>query len=157
MKIIELTQGKTAICDDEDYDRLIKHGWVYQPGRFGEEYARACIKQKGILMHRFILNPPKYMEIDHVNGNGLDNRKCNIRICTHAENMRNRKNQSNNTSGHKGVHWDKQKNKWLVYAGKNNKRYYGGTYENIVDACSAQDKLSIKLYGEFARILGSEV
>jgi hypothetical protein len=150
MKIIKLTKERIALVDDEDYDRLIKHGWVCQIGRNGDEYARAYINLKGVLMHRFILNPPRNMEIDHINGNGLDNRKCNLRICTHCSNMMNYKKPSHNTSGYKGVTWDKQRNMWRVYCRKNGKRYYGKFNKDLEEAHLEYIKLSKKIHGEFS-------
>ena len=80
-KLIPLTQGKYAIVDDEDFDELSKHKWCLMFTK-GRSYAvRRPSENLTILMHRFILNPPKQMDTDHKNGDGLDNRRSNLRAC----------------------------------------------------------------------------
>ena len=88
MKEIKLSQGGgIALIDDEDFERVNQRKW----GLSSKRYARGSINSKMILMHRFILNMPKNVDLDHINGNGLDNRKCNLRIATKSQNGGNRK------------------------------------------------------------------
>lgn len=93
VKEIPLSQGKVALVDDEDFELVYQYKWSVS-GRGGIYYARCNINRNGKdttqSMHRFLLCPPPDKEIDHMNHNGLDNRRCNIKICTHAENMANR-------------------------------------------------------------------
>ena len=115
-KLISLTQGKFALVDDEDFKELSKHKWGVRKKSETLFYAGRndwLNKKNHILtMQCQILNPPKGKEIDHKNGNGLDNRRCNLRICTHRQNLKNQKRQKNNKSGYKGVFWVQKLKKW---------------------------------------------
>ena len=88
IKLIPLTQGKFAIVDAEDYDRLSQYKWQAEKHKT-TFYAKRKSKYKSIKMHREILKPSNGMICDHKNHNGLDNRRCNIRLCTHAQNQHN--------------------------------------------------------------------
>ena len=90
------------------------------------------------------------MVVDHINHNGLDNRKCNLRICTNQENICNCEIPKNNKSGCKGVYWAKDKHKWTVQVTVNNKTIYIGRYDNLEEAIMARKEASKKYYGEFA-------
>jgi len=105
MREINLTQGKIALVDDGDYDYLMQWKW-HADIKSNTCYARRTIrigkKPKRVYIHRVIMNPPSNMEIDHINHNGLDNRRCNLRICTHQENTFNT-NGFKRKSKYKGV------------------------------------------------------
>ncbi len=157
MKEIQLTQGKVALVDDEDYDYLNQWKWFanLQNGKF---YARRNIpkisgKRGSLLMHRLILNMlnPK-MQVDHLNHFTLDNRKCNLRICTDAENKRNREMNKNNLSGYKGISFDKRVNKYHSSISINKKRFFLGSYIDPIDAARAYNEAALKYHGEFAHI-----
>jgi hypothetical protein len=92
------------------------------------------------------------MCVDHINGNTLDNRRSNLRVCTHAENMRNRRKNSNSSSGYKGVFWDNHYKKWSSYIRVNNKRIYLGRFDDSKVAYEAYVAASKKYHGEFGRI-----
>lgn len=96
------------------------------------------------------MDDPEGMVIDHINHNGLDNRKCNLRICTNQENICNCEIPKNNKSGCKGVYWAKDKQKWTVQVTINHKTKYIGRYENLEDAIKARQEASKKYYGDFA-------
>ena len=151
MKKIKLTQNQYALVDDEDFEMVSKYKWYYNKG-----YARRVFgkrpNRKWIFMHRFIMNPIKKVFLDHINGVGIDNRKSNLRFATNSENMRNRKIHKNNTSGHKGVYWDKEKNKWRVTIKCNNKKFYFGYFTNVLDASKAYNQGAKTLFREFARL-----
>ena len=153
-KIIALTQGKEAIVDDEDYKELSRHKWCYDG-----EYASgrtAFSNHKKIRMHQEIMRTPHGMYTDHINGDKLDNRRENLRICSNSENIQNQKIRKNNTSGYKGVTWDKQHQKWCAQIKINYKHYHLGLFENPVDAAKAHDKAARKYCGEFAHLNFSE-
>lgn len=153
MKTIELTKGQVAMVDDECYERLSAMTWSASPSR-GTYYARhtARINQRNVTvrMHRLILNAPENMQVDHINGNGLDNRRCNLRLCTQAENMRNKRKRSKNKSGFKGVCWHRKIKKWQAAILGNGERRYLGYFVDPADAARAYDKAATELHGAFA-------
>jgi len=90
------------------------------------------------------------MHVDHINGNPLDNRKSNLRICTHAENSNNTGPRKNNTSGYKGVYWAKRNKRWLAQITHNGKQVYIGHYKDKEEAARAYDAKAKEFQGEFA-------
>jgi hypothetical protein len=111
VRYIPLTQGKYAIVDAEDYERVSRYKWCLS--RTGKQlYAQRRTGGKTIRMHQFIMKPPKGMVVDHIDGNGLNNRRSNLRICTRPENTRNRRRNPNTASGYKGVWHDKKTGKY---------------------------------------------
>lgn len=106
-------------------------------------------------MHRLIMGFPKGKCVDHINHNGLDNRKKNLRICTNKENKFNRLKSNNNTSGYKGVlfHKGEKRNKhWVAVLGINKQKKYGGYFDTAKEAAEAYNKLALKYYGQFANL-----
>lgn len=142
-KLIPLTKGKFAKVDNEDFDRVKEICWRYSCGYAGSF---------DIQMHRFIMNTPKGMHTDHINHDTLDNRKSNLRICTHQENLMNQSNQMFKTSKYKGVFWDKARCKWRAEIVFNNKSIYLGRFENEINAAMSYNKKAIELFGEFANV-----
>jgi hypothetical protein len=155
-KEIKLTQGKVAIVDDDMFDYLNQFKWFanLQGKKFyaGRNITMFNGKRTMLWMHRFIMNPEKGMVIDHLDGNPLNNQKNNLRICTHAENMRNSKINKNNKSGHKGVYWHKTSSKWMAYIKYNNKLLYLGYFPVLIDAAKAYNEAALKYHGEFANL-----
>lgn len=155
MKEIQLTQGKVALVDDEDFERLNQKKWC--AFKNGNTFYAARIfyggeKQKTILMHREIMNTPQGVEVDHKDGDGLNNQKCNLRNCDHFQNSHNQSRQSNNKSGFKGVSKDKNTGKWAVNIKINNKQIHIGCFKDLKDAALAYDKAALKYHGDFARL-----
>jgi len=102
-KLIELTQEKFAIVDDEDYEYLMQHKWHYSMGYASAEIYISPTKRKRLKMHRVIMKPPDHLVVDHINHDTLDNRKENLRICTKQQNEMNQKIRINKESKYKGV------------------------------------------------------
>lgn len=153
MKTIKLSQGKVAIVDDKDYEVLSKYKWYATCLKYCKnQYAARNVFKNGkktiIRMHRIILNVPDNMQIDHINGNGLDNRRCNLRFCNHAQNQANSKTKNR----YKGVRCRKGTGSWEAYIGENYKYIHLGTYGNKEDAAQAYNNAAIKTFGEFARL-----
>ena len=99
-------------------------------------------------MHREIMNCPKGLEVDHINQNGVDNRRINLRIATATQNRQNTSKQKSNTSGYKGVM--KDKTKWRAMIRDNGRRIHLGMFDNKIDAAIAYNKAAIKYHKEFA-------
>jgi hypothetical protein len=150
MKEIKLTRGKIALVDDDIYDYINQWNWYYD-GCYAVRHCRTNKKSQRIFMHREILRTPSDMETDHINGNGIDNRLINLRICEHFQNGANKKLPTNNTSGYKGVCWSLRMNKWQAYIKCRGERYFLGFYGDINDAISAYNNKAKELFGEFMR------
>jgi len=153
---IPLTQGKYAIVDPEDYERLSKHKWHANKGGATFYAVRWAPRKRQkkltvIYMHRQVLNYPDSDFIDHINHNGRDNRKANLRPATRAQNNYNRKKYDNNSySKYKGVSF-KQKNQiWTAQIGLNNKMLFLGYFKKEIDAAKAYDAAARKFHKEFA-------
>lgn len=157
-KLIPLTQGKFAIIDDKDFELVSQHKWYARKGS-KTFYAVTKIPINGsggnyatIYMHRFILCLERRDSmIDHIDCDGLNNSRQNIRLCTAAENIRNRRIASNNTSGLKGASWDKHANKWIAHIKINGKAKHLGCFDSKEDAHTAYCKAALELHGEFCR------
>ncbi len=147
-KVFFFNTNKYTMIDSEDYDRIKNYCW--RESTDGRSVARLSSEITVTLMHRMIMNYPLKKLIDHIDRNPLNNRKSNLRICTHAENERNSLSSKNNTSGYKGVGKYKACNKWQANIGINNKTLYLGSFENKQDAIDARYKAEIKYFGEFA-------
>jgi AP2 domain-containing protein/HNH endonuclease len=103
-------------------------------------------------LHRLIMNAPADKEVDHINGDTLDNRRCNLRICSHKENLRNQKLPKNSKSGYKGVTWYKRIKKWRSHIRLNKKQIHLGYFDDIKLAANAYNEAAIKYFGEFAKL-----
>lgn len=153
MAILNLTKGKVAIVDDADFEWLSQWKWTYNP--IGYAYRRKLIgdKKTCIYLHRFILDAPKDKDVDHINGDPLDNRRNNIRLCTTGQNLANRGKMSTNSSGYRGV--IRVKNKWVAQIGGrvNGKRVnkFLGAFDDVIDAAKAHERALVERHGIFAQ------
>lgn len=150
IRYIPLTRGMHAIVDAEDYKWLSQYKWhAGRPTKAGKIYARRT-RRRGdvILMHRQIMNPPRGMVVDHINGNTLDNRRCNLRICTQTENIHNSRLRCDAQSRFKGVY--PKGDKWYARIKHRGKIYYLGTFDDDVEAAKARDRKATELYGQYA-------
>lgn len=158
MKEIKLTQNQVALVDDEDFDYLNQWKWFAmhnnRKGRkhwyVGRNSPMVDGIRRTIRMHRLIMNVKEEMEIDHKNGNGLDNCRSNLRICLPIENTRNQRLRSDNASGFKGVCWNKEAKKFTASIGLNRKRQHIGYFCSALEAAKAYNETAKKLHGEFA-------
>lgn len=139
--------------DIEDYDRIKNYCWHrHQDGYLRTRIDRVNDKNIYILMHNLIFEKcDKNNNLDHINGKPFDNRKDNLRECTHMDNMKNVKLPSNNTSGIKGVYFSKRENKWKASIRFKNKPMHLGTFNTKEEAIDIRIKKEIELYGEYIR------
>lgn len=153
MKKILLSSGYETLVSDEDY---IKYGSLkWSVGLFGGgkyPYAiRTDVNNKTIYLHRLIMDAPKCKVVDHKDGDTLNNQRINLRICTQGQNTLNRVAiQKNNTSGHKGVFYRKDRRRWIVVAWKNYKRKQFGSYVSKDEAIARYKTVIGDYFGEFA-------
>lgn len=146
-KIISKTYGEiTTLLDDEDYEKVLNMGkWCVSRDRYGY-YFQKRINKKIITLHRFIMNAPKGIYIDHIDHNTLNNQKSNLRICSNADNIRNGKLRVNNKSGYTGVRYRKDRKKWYAYIKVNYKNITLGTYKTKEEAINARKEAEIKYF-----------
>jgi len=154
MKRIPLTQNQYALVDDEDYDYLMQWKWYANKDRGGCYYGvRNIVRPDGKrgrqLLHRLIMGNPVGMVVDHANRNTLDDTKGNLRICTTAENSRNKKIQSSNRSGYKGVGWYNPRSVWRARIQYRGKIYSLGYFKCPIEAHKAYCEASKKYHGDF--------
>lgn len=155
MKYMELTDGSVTILDDEDFEKFGHLEWHLD--RKGKHfYARRRFGRRHCLLHRLIMDPPIGKCVDHKNGNTLDNRRENLRVCTVAENFLNRrKTPGCKTSPFKGVRWFRGKQKslkkrWVGVISYKGKTYYLGYFATQEEAAAAYNVKAVELHGEFA-------
>lgn len=154
MKEINLTKGYVAIVDDEDYERVNQFQWTVTITPSGSAYSFRTDYSSGgkktIYMHRFVANTPDDLTCDHINHNTLDNRKENLRNCSHQDNMLNRKISPSNTSGFKGV--SRYNGKWYAKVSKGKKIVFRKSFPTKIEAAHAYDKVAKEVFGEFANL-----
>lgn len=161
MKVIKLTRGRVALVDDEDYEELSKYKWHAIKGN-STWYATRSVYlgggrknriTKSIIMHRQIMGAENSSEIiDHVDHDGLNNQKNNLRNTTYNGNNKNKssKKTESSTSKYLGVNFDKNRNRWRARIRVNDKEIYIGRFKCEIEAAKAYDKAARKHHGEFA-------
>lgn len=154
-RTIPLTQGKVTIVDDRDFEWLNQWKWcatrtrnLWYAVRAGYSHQR----RHTIYMHRLILNSPPNLESDHRNGDSLDNRRINLRVCTKARNQMNSHKRTGCSSKYKGVSWHSRNQKWRADIQINGKKCYLGTFANELEAAVIYNSAARKHFGEFARL-----
>jgi hypothetical protein len=157
---IPLTQGLFAVVDEADAPSLLRFRWCVSRGSTGGFYAaRARRADEGpgpflILMHRALLSAPVGVEVDHVNRDGLDNRRANLRLATKRQNQQNCAKRPHNTTGFKGVIRDGHvpARPFLAQVGIDGRRTFLGRFATAEEAARAYDAAAVKHFGEFARV-----
>lgn len=147
MKKIILTQGKFALVDDEDFKWLNQWKWCFAGG-----YAVRSCNGKTVYMHRVIMSVPKDKEVDHVDGNKLDNRKFNLRLVTHQQNIFNCSSHKNSTSKFRGISWEKGKNRWRGDIQIDGHNIFLGYFQKEIDAAKVWNEKAKELFGEYVKV-----
>ena len=153
---IPLNDGVCAIIDADDLPKVASFTW-HVSKECATSYARSHIRlpngnRKKIRMHRLLMDNPYGVEVDHVNSNGLDNRKSNLRLATHEQNMRNASMRKDNSSGVKGVSWSEATKRWIAAIRVGGPKKYLGSFKELSDAAQAYAEASKKFHGEFGRV-----
>lgn len=153
-----MAQPQYAKVAPADYDRLRKYEWFAQKGK-NCFYARGRLvgsktgEEKLTYMHQKIIEVPKGMVVDHINHDGMDNRRASIRAATRAQNIRNRKKFAKSSgSKYKGIYWRKKTRKWEAQITFERKKIFLGCFRSEIDAAKAYDRAAIKYHGEFASL-----
>lgn len=153
---IPVTRGRFVIVDEGDYARLGGFRWHLHPGANGSAYAARTVQRLGrkrkILMHREILGAPAGVVVDHVDSDGLNNRRSNLRLANAAGNSRNRRSAVGSTSRYLGVYWDAPRQKWRAKIKHERRSRELGRFDCEADAARAYDAAAVALHGEFARL-----
>jgi len=156
MEEIQLTQNKVVLVDDDDFPRLSQHKWFAHYCLSTKDYyavrngSRKLSKRTLIWMHREIMKATKGQEIDHINGNRLNNSKSNLRFCNHTQNMQNKQRKGIFSSQYKGVCWHKNHKIWEAKITYYKKQINLGYFKDEIQAAKAYDKKAKELFGEFA-------
>jgi hypothetical protein len=151
MKIIPLAFGLAAMVDDADYPELSKFKWHVHRGKYTFYARKTKHKNNGdIFMHRMILKAKPGEICDHRNGNGLDNRRQNLRIATISQSLANRRTRNDSKSGRKGVR--KAYGKWRAEIWVETKRIHLGRFKTEDGAAKAYADAATKFFGEFGRV-----
>lgn len=153
MKEIPLVNGGVALVDDCDFDALSQYQWRNNGCGYVSRSAKVDGKWKQILMHRVICEPQERQEVDHINLNRHDNRRENLRVCSHADNSKNQPIYKNNRVGIKGVYRDPRKGgkSYRAQITVDGKQMTLGIYATPEEAGEAYRKAAIRYHGEFAR------
>ena len=154
MKPIPLTQGQVAWVDDEDFDALSRFRW--QASRrahtwYAERKERAGGSERQLLMHRVILAAPGGLQVDHIDGDGLNNTRGNLRLATSTQNHANRQHGKRGASGYRGVSASTT-GRWRAYIKVHRKGRNLGTFDTPEEAARAYDLAAQVSFGAFARL-----
>lgn len=137
--------------DEEDADKIAPYRWTTRRSRSsGKPYIIRYCGKRALRLANIIMGLPNGIIVDHINGDSLDNRRINLRIATNAENLRNRGKNKNNTSGFKGVIYDKKAKNWRASIMKNGKTYHLGGYNTKIEAAIVYNEAASNMFGCFA-------
>jgi hypothetical protein len=149
---IQLTKGKFAIVDYEDYIILSKFNWHCVGGRYAARSVGGRDNKKMEYLHRVVAGAGDGDVVDHINGNPLDNRRSNLRVGTQQQNIYNQSVRKNNKSGYRGVAWQDDAKKWEVRIHKEGTKHYLGLFKCKHDAARVYNFWAHDLYGEYAKL-----
>ena len=158
MKLVPLTKGHSAMVDDDDYERVSKFKWHVSREIAGwPKYAKVSRGRvigdttKVLYLHRFILEAPDNMQVDHIDGDGLNCQRSNLRLATNSQNCCNRRLPSNNTTGHKGVTKRKRDGIYEAYIKTGGQLIYLGSFKDFSKAVEVRQAAEKQYHGEFSR------
>jgi hypothetical protein len=150
---IPVGHGEHVLVDDDDVDKALTFSWALNDKGYAVATYRESGKKRHVRLHRLVLDFPRGMQVDHVDGNRRDNRKRNLRVASHGENLRNRGGHKRNgvkTSRYKGVHFSRERRRWVAGIGVDGRRVPLGRFTCEVQAARAYDEAARKHHGSFA-------
>ena len=150
MGVLVTPNGYVVQFDDVDIDLIKQHGWRGVNRNYGC-YVTTDINYKSQYLHRMLMTPKEGLEIDHVDGNGLNNRRNNLRVCTHAENSRNIHSVIG-ASKDKVVYWRKERSRWVARIKVNYEVKWLGSFADEIDAAMAYNNAAVEHFGQFAQL-----
>lgn len=154
--IVPLTRGFVAVIDIQDIDKVAGFNWFAVVQKHGAYAVRRASKEESLSgklsMHRAIMGNPDGVQIDHIDLDGTNNRRGNLRVASVLDNSYNRRKNSKNTSGYKGVCWNKAIGKWQAQIRANKIRKYLGLFDTPEMAYAAYCNAAMQYHGEFARV-----
>jgi hypothetical protein len=151
-KQIPLNKGAVTIVDEADYERLMKYKWRISEKGYAMRTQTDKGKASGVTMHRMLLDPPKGFMADHINGDRLDNRRCNLRVVNALQNAQNRKKNQNSRSMYKGVSWKVSNGKWQARIRVEKQQYHIGLYDTELEAAYAYNEAAKLQHGDYSRL-----
>ncbi len=148
-----LTRGFVGLADPSDITAVSDHVWHANfPKHARSAYVCTNVSKRPMSLHRMLISAAPGEIVDHINGNGCDNRRANLRLCTHAENMRNRKKSRGGNSKHKGIYYEPNKQLWRAEIKFQGKKIRLGRYKSADDAALAYRAAAQRYHGNFARL-----
>jgi hypothetical protein len=153
-KLVRMISEVEVLVDDADYALVAQHKWSVNTAGYVTAWMLVAGKKTKVLLSRFLLNAPKGILVDHKDGNTLDHRRKNLRLCSYAENARNgkAKRTKNRSSIYKGVSFFTRYGKWKAQITLNREQMNIGYFDNEIHAALAYDLWAKELHGEFARV-----
>lgn len=154
MREIPLTKGYVTRVDDDVYEWAVQQRWHAAAAGYAVRKVANGTKRGGgnVFLHRLIAEAPPHLSVDHINGDPTDNRRANLRLCTHAENLKNLRRCRRNTSGFKGVSWSRDRGNWYAYIAPAGRSISLGRYATAEEAARAYDAAALVHFGPFARL-----
>ncbi len=143
------TKGNAILIDRSDLEKVRDYRWYEDKDGYAFAVIRSGGEPKRISMHRMLLDVQRGMDVDHINRNPRDNRKCNLRLCTRSQNNMNSKARKTNKSGYKNICWDKQMNSWKVQIMRDYKVVYEKLFKKLEEAVRARNKALIFFHGAY--------
>lgn len=148
---INLNQNKVVLIDKHDYERVSELKWFAQKDHGSNRWYVISTSKPNIKLHRYLLNPKRTEVVDHINGDGLDNRRINLRIVSNSQNHMNmNKSKLPQSSIYKGVSWHIRHKRWIARIYHEGKRIHLGYFKSESDAANAYNKAASLYFGEYA-------